>query len=203
MKKKWFLLVFAFAVVVVAVASVYLYTQMEDRGFRAVDGRPTVWTQHALPLNVIVGLTVDDDAWTVALDEGARRWNGVAGREILVVHVLPASGALPSVSGSFVTVEMSEDVGDDTGEPEVTNPHTKLFWRDDGTLIAAKILLPSSKIIDDGSMRRVAAHELGHVLGLDHDDQMESVMFWKAFSSAGVISESDAALIASTYGAAR
>lgn len=60
--------------------------------------------------------------------------------------------------------------------PQADQGRTELWWDEDCTLKRAVISLPGIPM-DEETLRRVILHELGHALGLDHDESPDSVMY--------------------------
>jgi predicted Zn-dependent protease len=78
---------------------------------------------------------------------------------------------------------------------------TLLHFDPEGEIESASLYVDRRKIVglDDYRMKRAAAHELGHVLGLDHDESSWSVMFGKVRGTPFELSKKDRKLLRSAY----
>lgn len=79
---------------------------------------------------------------------------------------------------------------------------TDLTFDSDGKIKTAFITMDPTRIsgLSDDVLIGVAAHELGHVLGLDHDEDGGSVMYHKANSLTKLkLTDKDVELLRNTY----
>ena len=130
------------------------------------------WKPTSAPLEVnIIGQELDD-AQVQAVIEGAARWERALGRPVIRLRIAQAA---PRRCGQ---VDLSF-------EPlrGVTNGTTmRLDCR-------ASIQLRQD--LSPAYMAVVAAHELGHALGLDHDSDERSLMYMSAPHDGGTIPRPD------------
>lgn len=79
--------------------------------------------------------------------------------------------------------------------------YTRLVVDRRGALESAALYLTSKGLAaDKASLERAMKHELGHCLGLDHDDIPESVMYGVALSRSCRITEKDIEFLQEIYG---
>lgn len=106
-------------------------------------------------------------------------------------QVAPECFAVGEFSGSVINILRSD-------EP---NPHTVISGTV-GRIAKATIYLPKNFDEMPSHIRfRTLAHELGHVLGLDHDDFPESVMYPRADArEEPIVTEKDKQLLRIMYG---
>lgn len=71
----------------------------------------------------------------------------------------------------------------------------------DGAIKAAFVEIDEGKLysLKDTEMVRVLCHELGHVLGLDHDESPSSVMYGRASIASYRITDKDKELLTTAY----
>lgn len=129
-----------------------------DRGFLEVECGTPRWAPHRFPLRV--SLSPEAIEWSPALDGAIVRWNAEAARPLFVAT---PTGARPDVIVAL-------------GYDDPGHGRTRLRWGAGCVVGEATVTVP-------GAMRRerdrdvTALHELGHVLGLDHDLDAASVMY--------------------------
>lgn len=186
-----FLLLFALAALAMAVGIVAILAHRQDRGFvPSDDGRcPELsWTPGDAPIPVYL-----DDAdleWSREVEQGVRFWSDAAG-EALLVYAGPFDALY--APGDPVVVISVDPLLEDHGLTNLRDRHCAIR--------RAEVRLPG-RVLD---MRaRAVAHELGHALGLYHDDAESSVMYpridprFQRYS----VSEADRELLIETYGGA-
>jgi len=78
---------------------------------------------------------------------------------------------------------------------------TRHTTNDAGEILSAAVYvdLDLSAKVNRTELRRGLAHELGHLLGLAHDDVTDSVMYSKATGSEPILTEADRALLITMY----
>lgn len=173
------------AIGVIIGASAAILASRKDAGFLPCElGGEMVWPANAVPLEVY--LDAADLDWEEPLLEAIDRFNDVAP---LFVYGGTYDPIRPPIAPAvLVSAEMFEEAH---GRTHLTDAAC--------TVVRADVVLPG---LVDEMQERIVAHELGHALGLDHDDNEGSVMFdrvdprFRDFE----ISDADRALLRKTYG---
>lgn len=149
-------------------------------GFRITrSGRKSKWRREDIPITILVHHTARD--WLPMMQNAVNIWNRMADCELFYPEVLLTKEDIfkytetsTSPTGTFIPVFQHYASGD---------PHTN-FEAIDGT----GQLTASSVWMVKGSMTKkiavlISMHELGHVLGLDHDEDPSSLMYPKIYPS--------------------
>ena len=138
-------------------------------------------------LFLIGDLNGNNDAWKAAFEEATRRWTDVPTGFRFRAERRSGTG-LCSSSGDNNVVFSADSCGDAWGDSTLG---VTFYWYSGGELTKADILFNSGKSwnIYDGPMqnsavdfRRVAMHEVGHAVGLQHDQNDNTALMW-AFAS--------------------
>lgn len=114
-----------------------------------------------------------------ALRRAAETWNLAIGRTLLVIDTHRVGGNAPGRDGVNVVYFMKAWESDKTSE----QARTSLYWVGD-QIHEADIRINGSNytfstsalVVGAVDMESLAIHELGHVLGLKHNDSLPSVM---------------------------
>jgi hypothetical protein len=146
----------------------------KDRGFmRTDDGKhPLCWLKSSLPIACLVHPDAPL-AWRATYHAAALRLNAAVGTMLFdpVAQEPPLNYSLSGpVPAGFILLCTSEPAG----ELQVDHGHTSLRWgRSDGRIFSCVVTVPT----ETPQRAAVMLHELGHVLGLDHDELTSSIMF--------------------------
>lgn len=172
-----------------------------DRGLMVRDGHELRWALRDLPLAV----WFDPDlpmSLRVSWELAAAVFERAVGRALFIRGVTaPAALALERLPKGNVAVRAAEASGPlepDHGTTDIR--HDKR----NGEILSALVTLPWP--LDANLQKHVCIHEIGHVLGLDHDDgRRDSIMYPKLSVRVepGKLTERDAELLTGLYGPVR
>lgn len=166
-----------------------------DKGFMVRDGHELRWLVQDVPLAVWFHPDLPmplRDAWEVAASiieravGGALFMRGVQAPDDLDLQKLPTGNV--GVVGGDPKGTMQADSG--------SCEHR--YDKRDGRILAALVTLPW---VANGLQKHVCLHEQGHVLGLDHDDRTDSVMYpvLSERQTPGALSEVDVERLRTVY----
>lgn len=147
------------------------------------------------PLSLIVDgdLLIVEDRLMEAVTKAAAWWEEQTGKRYFV-----PPGEL--VDGGHVVVIMPSPVDDMTHDPNHTYAYVWPWITKDGYVASMSVrLLLGWEDASDEVMINAMKHELGHLLGLAHDEYIESIMFKTASARESFVSEHDKMLLKKTY----
>lgn len=175
-----------------------------DSGFITKDdGAPTAcgdvrWVKALVPVPVLLDHNSKEGIKETAA--AITWWNAKAG-----FTLFEPAGTLAFPSEQPKGTIVVEVVSDGSLENEEGHVHglTSLNWiegRDHCSILRAHVKIPGDAIVPWVSVReKIARHELGHALGLDHDGWERSVMYQSARFELDTLTEKDRTLLNDTY----
>jgi hypothetical protein len=156
---------------------------LTEPGFIQRNGHEVSWSKSALP--IWIDFKPGTEQWREIIEKEAMAWNDRLAQEVFKIMVAPLSD---DVRGSVIQIRPVFN----------HNPHTKLWFSKTGMIIAGLVCLPP--IGNEYIKKRVAAHELGHILGLDHDpDLPASLMYPNALFDWWTVSPYDVGILRDKY----
>lgn len=167
-----------------------MFRKPKDRGFLAntsgqqLRWQPSVklvvWVHPALPL-----------AYIAALKRVADTYQGVIGRLVLYPPMVAPVELRFDQPFPVNSIGVVSDSGIDPNHGQT------ILYDHAGALQYAIMTLPEANIEDAYS---IVLHEMGHVLGLAHDDSPTSIMYPKIHARPQMLSAADAKLLHDYYG---
>ncbi len=163
----------------------------KDRKWMVRDGHPLKWSPSDLPIALLIHPEIDTIT-TRLIFEVRAQLEKVVGQRQLFMMTTPPVGLDWEV---LAPVGHLTIVGSDDGDGHCEHRYEKAS----GKILSAKVSLPVG--INTPEMSKVIQHELGHALGLDHDEHPSSIMHPKIQQRTQILGERDAALLREQYGA--
>jgi hypothetical protein len=193
-------IVFVLVLTIAIVISIVVFGH-KDNGFieppECEQGTGLHWKHSALPLPIFISGTTSEK-WIASINESRERWNSTIEKYLFSKPTVVAQSMACSETGENYEPKVLLYGIDSDGIS--VNAHTRLFWNSRCEILCAEVYLP--ELMDLELWEIIGTHELGHVLGLQHDEIKDSVMFpggeavWTAMKS---ITESDRELLKETY----
>lgn len=165
----------------------------KDRGLLKGNGHDLKWPVEAFPLPVWFRVDQLSPTWLYNWERAAQYLSDVAGRPLFLAPLQALDQLqLDRISG----VVLQDDAGMDP-----FHGRTDLRWdKRTGHLMSAVVTFPQLDLERAIVARPVALHEACHVLGLDHDDQVKSIMHPVLQKRPQNLSRADKTLIRKLYG---
>lgn len=158
--------------------------QKSNAQLTTADGKLLRWPKASLPLFLIY--PPHDPELQAAVSAGANLWNLVAGSTLFITTEQPDA----TVTGGPGMVLVSRLAG--------AAGHTRLQHGPDGEILTAPVTIDTK--VPAELLRRVVAHELGHVLGEDHSVSPRDVMYPRALPGPFEVSAATRIALKSVYG---
>jgi len=183
-----------------------IITRAGDDGFKRIDGKMLHWDRRDLPL---VCFYPDGTPETLIEFYGvaAHTINDAVGETLLrpCSPWMLANKPMPKVPTQGLVylqqgvgeVETESTTFEDENDPE-TGGRTLLYYDIRTGLLRSAIVQIGSNL--QGKDAAVFLHELGHVLGLEHDRTKDSIMYENVSGRPGGLTQKDAKLLKGAYG---
>lgn len=138
----------------------------------SIDGRPTpvAWNAGAFPLTIVLDETSGAGAQQAVLGDSLAFWSSVPDSRVSF-RTRSEAGATPGQDGRNL-VTLSDDLMENSGFIAYTTS-----WFDDQGVIQESDIQIDSSAVQQGSVEALLQHELGHLLGFDHNANLGSVMY--------------------------
>jgi hypothetical protein len=189
-------IIFLLAIVGVVVG-VVLKGRWKDLGLIEREGKKLHWGKGFIPLSIIFHPALSLH-WRATFVGASMRFKQAIGKDLFKAINTPDDYRfdLPPTMGSGIVVIQPKEP---TGALQTDTASTEHRWdRDTGLIGAATITVPAELQI----RMPIMLHELGHVLGLAHDEHPSSIMFpvINRLTTPGQVSKNDVDLLKKLYG---
>jgi len=153
-------LVFLASLLAVATAWGFAYITNSSTGL------PVKWPQSVFPIRIMLGTSPGGIDYNAAAQAAAQDWNAVIGG--IQFQSTVATGTA-SDHNNVNELVFAADIFGQAFDPNTVAVTTT--WRLGNQRTEGDILFNSARPWDFSDLKRVALHELGHALGLDHPDE--------------------------------
>lgn len=180
---------FIFAVVFIcALISIILgLTRYYDRGFMKRNGKPLMWERDKFPLLVSFTKDVPNEV-LIMFRSIAQEVNSFIGKTAFGGVLVPWETS--TGSGVCILLDVLEEDG-----PGGT---ADIKWNEKtGQILSVHVCIKGD--LQDPDLETAIRHEIGHALGLDHDDKSDSVMNSKTEHRAKKFTDKDMKLLRRAY----
>ena len=163
---------------VVGIAAVFLLASMPQLAHGAVQlqytigGRPTpvAWDRSAFPVTITLDESSGASGQGAVLDETLALWSDESDA-LVSFTATRASGAVAGQDGRNL-VALADDLMADSG----FMAYTTTWFDDDGVIRESDIQIDRTAV-QKGTVGALLRHEIGHLLGFDHNANLGSVMY--------------------------
>lgn len=154
-------------------------------------GRVVRWYPEDFPLEILVDAELQPTR-VEALQEAVMWWNDVVGAEVFTItREISFYGREASHPPQGTLIVTEADLPELT-PGLITQGYARLFWRGPKMRYVYVLI---DWIVPTTQAKTVFAHELGHSLGLTHDESDRSLMFHASVNSQECILEDDIAFV--------
>lgn len=163
---------------------------MDAGMFMTKQGQPYHWSTSVLPIAVNVDETLPLNM-IYNVHKAAQRWNNALGMEVFRVSQVPPEnyGVIGFANWGTISVGMTE-LGMGTRGTILGQAEINLRSGEAGRMgLIHSVNLWLDKDLGPQNLYGVAVHELGHCLGLMHDGDPTSIMFWTPLKGQYIFDE--------------
>jgi hypothetical protein len=163
----------------------------KDRGFLMREGSEARWPMGSMPLTVWFHRDLPS-VYAEAFCETVEHFNDSVGGGLFCVPLsAPDAFCFERLPPGSVAVVPK------TG---IVNPATDIHWLGGATIHSALIEVPPIEdMLSERWADQIALHELGHALGLDHDEQVASIMYPVVSDRPQALTKADIARLRRVY----
>lgn len=133
---------------------------------------PVAWPASAFPIRFVVDNRVNDAFPQGVIDRAFNEWTTITDAQVSFQSAGVVASALPGKDG-----RNSVTFVDDLFKGQNFLALSTNWYDDTGHMIEADIQIDPSVVPGHYNLQQLVAHEVGHVLGLDHSPVLSSVMY--------------------------
>jgi hypothetical protein len=154
---------------------------------------PVFWPRAAFPIPYEVDRRIVDAGAAAGIERAFNIWTTIGDADVSFRDGGAVAGLKAGADGHN-TVTIADKLFADQGFIAVTTN----WYRNDGTMNEADIQIDPCLLKGDYNLQQTVAHEVGHLLGLDHSGVVSSIMYPYVSKSGSMSLESDDKLAIAT-----